>query len=92
MEAHSEALDALRQKIIRGEVIVSVIQRKNSEVSSNHLSIQANSIEQYEVEVKERIDEYAGKTQRQKYAKDTRYVEFHNSIWVCSRAKYATVF
>lgn len=40
-------------------------------------------MEQYLTEVDERIDVYAGKTARQKYAKDKRYLDFHACIWVC---------
>lgn len=38
--------------------------------------------ERYERGLQTGLEEYAGKTKRQKYAKDERYRDFHSSIWV----------
>ncbi|KAF8964213.1 hypothetical protein BDZ97DRAFT_1904521 [Flammula alnicola] len=41
----------------------------------------ANPQELYEDNLKQRMEEYAGKTSRQKYARDQRYNEFQSGIW-----------
>jgi len=83
MTAHSEALDVIHQKVARGDLVV----RQNCLIHycDENISFlkQCDAMEQYQTEVNERIDVYAGKTARQKYAKDKRYLDFHASIWVC---------
>ena len=80
MMAHSQALDALYQKVARGELIVCP--PSLSAWEDRLIDTQDNATERYELEVKDRIDAYAGQTSRQKYAKDQRYMDFHSSIWV----------
>ncbi|KAF8809574.1 hypothetical protein BYT27DRAFT_7094222 [Phlegmacium glaucopus] len=40
-----------------------------------------NVIERYKAGLQDRLEDYAGKTTRQKYAKNPKYLEFRSSIW-----------
>jgi E3 SUMO-protein ligase NSE2 len=80
MTAHSQILDDLHQQVARGEKIVSAVFPVNS-VSDSYK--QNNVVVRYKAGLQERLEEYAGKTTRQKYAKNPKYLEFRSSIWVC---------
>lgn len=82
MTAHSETLDDLHMQIARGEKIVSFsVFRRFFSVSYPYQ--QNNVVIRYKDGLQERLEEYAGKTARQKYAKNPKYHEFRSSIWVC---------
>ena len=80
MTAHSQTLDDLHQQIGRGEQIVSSVLRVDFGVLVNK---QNNVVARYKAGLQDRLEEYAGKTTRQKYAKSEKYLEFRSSIWVC---------
>ena len=81
MAAHSKALDAIAKAIAQGNQVVSTY-FLNIILSSKYATNQDDAHERYERGLKTGLDEYAGKTKRQKYAKDERYRDFHSSIWV----------
>lgn len=81
MTAHSQTLDELHQQVGRGEQVVSSLFFQLTSVSYPYN--QTNVIERYKAGLKDKLEEYAGKTTRQKYAKNPKYVEFRSSIWVC---------
>lgn len=80
MAAHSKALDAIAKAIVQGDQVVST-HFLNTTLSSN-VTYKDDAHERYERGLTTGLDEYAGKTKRQKYAKEERYRDFHSSIWV----------
>jgi hypothetical protein len=80
MAAHSKALDAIAKAIAQGDQVVSTYFLNTTE--SSNVTHKGDAHERYERGLKTGLDEYAGKTQRQKYAKEERYRDFHSSIWV----------
>jgi hypothetical protein len=80
MAAHSKALDAIAKAIAQGDQVVSIY-FLNTKLSLN-ITYKGDAHERYERGLQTGLDEYAGKTKRQKYAKDERYRDFHSSIWV----------
>ena len=81
MTAHSQTLDDLHMQIARGEKIVS--SRLFPSASVSYPYKQNNIVVKYKDGLQDRLEEYAGKTTRQKYAKNPKYHEFRSSIWVC---------
>ena len=81
MTAHGQTLDDLHMQIARGEKIVSFLHFPLASMS--YLYEQNNVIVKYNDGLQDRLEEYAGKTARQKYAKNPKYHEFRSSIWVC---------
>lgn len=43
---------------------------------------QTDPIEAMDLKIKEKMDEYAAKTTRQKYLTNEKYIAFRTSIWV----------
>lgn len=78
MRVHAKSLDFLHQRIAQEEAVVSV--PNIFAARSNASQVDPEAI--YESGVQTLMDEYAGKTSRQKYLKDPRYSEFQSSIWV----------
>ena len=86
MTAHGQTLDDLHMQIARGEKIVSFIASRLF-LCLIHIK-QDNVVTKYKDGLQDRLEEYAGKTARQKYAKNPKYHEFRSSIWVCQKTNY----
>jgi len=81
MEAHAQALDDMYQRLVRKEDVVSSLPSLHR--PSGQQKFQDKPVQRYGNGLEERKNAYAGKTTRQKYARDERYKSFRAGVWVC---------
>lgn len=80
MALHTAAVNDIHQTLFSGGTVVSLIYH-DLPLSIN-CECQDSPVEVYEKTFKKKINEYRGKTARQKYAKQQEYQNFHESIYV----------
>ena len=83
MKSHEDSIDDIYQKLGQGDSIVRLTRSNGCHhFLTFRWSIEVNAIDRYDKGVKSRMEDYAKKTTRQKYAKSEVYAKFKYGIFV----------
>ena len=87
LKAHQSSLEDLTNRIASGEEIVSFDAVQTTAQTMHELILlQSDIVKQYDNGVEKKMEDWANKTSRQKYAKDEKFIELKSRVYV--RAAY----